>query len=353
MVQDLVNQVNEAHMSAAHFKLQHHLLTLESQESAQRAEIEHQMTRREVEFLQASDRRRSFQSSTSRIPPSPSQSQMDALLKSSKALEAEKNEDKRRLRKAKRIIEIEMGKSEALLEENSMLKQRIQENRKHFNLYLQSSANTPRIDFSTPQRRISRQLPASERSRVDDRGQDPLAALLAADQVLNGEAASHPSTPTKIRISKSRPGHSRGAYSLSSLQTTPGHLTAEEISMPASSSQVSRKNGEKHRRDRDSTISVSDDEALTDDELPQSQASSLAASMLRRIPGSQESSAHSAKAEKSSKALQTKLFGQVKKSGVESKKRRASFGESEKAKKAKLGEGVGLGIGSWGRSVVR
>lgn len=355
MVQDLIQQLNEAHLSAAHFQLQHHLLSLDSQESAQRAEIEHQMSRREVEFLQASDRRRSAQPSTPRVSQSPSQPPIDTLLKTYRALEAEKQEDKRRLRKAKRVIEVEMGKNEALYEENSMLKQRIHDNREHFNQFMQSSAfPTPRADL-TP-RRSAREI---QRSRMG-RDQDPFAALLAADQVLSGEAASVPSTPTRVKPAKFR-GHTRGAYSLSSLHTTPGQpiepvYARSDRSVLAPATEPANLDRERRRR-RDSTISASDDEVLTDQDLPQSQASSLAASMLRR---SQEGASGSAKAEKSSKVLQTKLFGQVKKAGGKgggsgSGKRKGSF-EGGEAKKAKLGEGVGLGLGMgigvggrWGR----
>ena len=108
---------------------------------------------------------------------------------------------------------------------------------------------------------------------------------------------------------------------------------------------------DRDRHDRDSTISVSDEEeAVTDDELPPSQASSLATTMLRRNPGSQASPSQTASAERSSHLLQTKLFGAVKKAGVDrstvSSKRKASFGEPDVVnKKTKLGEGVGLGIG--------
>ena len=109
---------------------------------------------------------------------------------------------------------------------------------------------------------------------------------------------------------------------------------------------------ERDRRDRDSTISASDEEALTDEDLPQSQASSLATNMLRRNPGSQESSILPGKAERSSKLLQTKIFGQVKKVGG-ARKRHASVGESDAVKKMKLTEGVGLGIGTWGASKAR
>ena len=188
LAQSLAVAVAEARMSAAHFKLQHNLLTMESQEAAQRAEIEHQMTRREVEVLQAAEHHhRRTQSATPRVLQQPAQPQIDALLRTCKDLEEEKNEIEHRLQKAKRIIEQEMDKSELLYEENLMLKRRIRENREHFTMLRQSPAfSTPRNDFATPQRRPGHQFAEPARSHVNSRNQDPFAALLAANYTHEG-----------------------------------------------------------------------------------------------------------------------------------------------------------------------
>ena len=130
-----------------------------------------------------------------------------------------------------------------------------------------------------------------------------------------------------------------------------------DISLPYSApgSHLVNESAVRDRRDRDSTISVTDDDAVTSDGeslrgVPQSQASSLATSMLRKNPGSQESLRLSQNAEQSSNLLQTKLFGNVTKPGVgrSTRKRKAnSSADAIAAKKAKLAEGVGLGIGAW------
>lgn len=52
---DLLNIAQEARMSALHFKLQHSLLSFSSNEAIKRAEVEHQLARREVEILQSSE----------------------------------------------------------------------------------------------------------------------------------------------------------------------------------------------------------------------------------------------------------------------------------------------------------
>ncbi|KAI4281977.1 MAG: hypothetical protein L6R38_003291 [Xanthoria sp. 2 TBL-2021] len=53
LVTELLPALSEARMSAAHSKLQHNLLSIETSEAASKAEVEREMTRREVQVLQA------------------------------------------------------------------------------------------------------------------------------------------------------------------------------------------------------------------------------------------------------------------------------------------------------------
>lgn len=353
MAQELVAAVQEARTSAAHFKLQHSLLAMESEQAAQRAEVEHQMTRREVEVLQAAEYKQrtssSMQSRNSQPPPQP---QIEALTRTCRALEDERDQAEKRLLRAKKLVELEKDKVELLEEENALLKKRIRDNREHFSRLksLSPTYTTPRDAYTTPQRK------AVPRFSEPGPNHANIAALLAADQVLSGESLSVPSTPTRTHTSKLKHGHTRGAHSLSSLHTTPLHtrpITHDgypEAMVPfsAPASQLVIESAERERHDRDSTISISDAEDGSDDNIPQSQASSLASDMLRRNPaGSQESLRLSQGAERSSNLLQSKIFGSIKKSS-HLKKRGASFGDSDmKAKKAKVSQGVGLGIESW------
>ncbi|EXJ55823.1 hypothetical protein A1O7_08754 [Cladophialophora yegresii CBS 114405] len=354
MVKDLVAAVGEARTSAAHFKLQHNLLAMESEEAAQRAEIEHQMTRREVEVLQAAEyKHRAMSQRNSLPPPHP---QIEALTGTCKALEEERDEAERRLARAKKLVELQRDRCELLEEENHLLKKRIRENREHFTRLksMSPSYTTPRDAFTTPQRKPVPQFPQSAPSVSN------IAALLAAGEVLSGESLSVPSTPTRTHTSKLKHGHTRGAHSLSSLQTTPLQQTRPKtqesypepmVPFSAPPSQLVVESAERERHDRDSTISISDvEEAVSDDNVQQSQASSMASEMLRRNPGSQESLRLSQGAERSSNLLQSKLFGPIKKSS-HSKKRGPSSEEIDiKAKKAKVAQGVGLGIESWSQA---
>lgn len=350
-----MNAVKEARTAAAHFKLQYSLLDMETQESSQRAEIEHQMTRKEVEVLHAAEQRhRAALTIAARNSAPPSTAQIDSLTQTCKSLEDERDEAERRLGRAKRLIELEKDRSELLAEENEMLKRRIRENREHFTQIKSQSPNwnTPRGTFTTPHRRPVQRYPDTSSSH------QPFAALLAADQVLSGESLSVPSTPTKTHASKLKHGHTRGAHSLSSLHTTPARtrpVTSDgfgDTKYPMSAPGPHfRESAERERTDRDSTISVSDaEEDFSDDEIRQSQASSLATDMLRKNPGSQESLRLSHGAEKSSNVLQSKLFGNVKKPAASGStaKRRGSFDDGAiQAKKARLEKAVGLGIDAW------
>jgi len=153
--------------------------------------------------------------------------------------------------------------------------------------------------------------------------------------------SSLPATP-----SRSRPSHQGHFF------TPINKRTAESrLSYSAPVSQVMAEHPQRDRRDRDSTISASDvEEAVTDEDIPASQASSLATSMLRRYPGSsQEDVPISDNIGKSSTLLQSKLFGHVKKTGIDrtgdSPKRKASSGDKHLAlKKVRVGRALGVGI---------
>ncbi|OJD21581.1 hypothetical protein ACJ73_07076 [Blastomyces percursus] len=410
VAKDLLVFAQEFRMSAAHFKLQHSLLRLTSSEAIKRAEVEQKLARREVEILQSVEYRHRRGLSLEKSPElSPKTPQPDATMRRIKELEDANITLERRLRRAKRIIEEETDKNELLCEENSRLKKRIRENREHFTLMLDhgSLMPSPQPELLTPQRKTtSTRYPDSARSHVSRVGsQDPIAALLAAGQVLHGENVSVHSTPSRNHIHKSNNHHhqahsqphshnpdqehtrvnhlvssfpvtpqrsrnteSRGHFFTPINKRTPDSRHSHRHNHPLSIS--SRERDERDRHDRDSTISASEDdeEALTDEDVPASQASSLATSMLRRYPGSsqeqqqqrqQQHSSMPSNLSKSSSILQTKLFGQVKKAGVErggsgengnnSLKRKAAGNgyASEKdiaAKKLRAGEAFGLGI---------
>ncbi|KAK2739268.1 hypothetical protein FQN57_006603 [Myotisia sp. PD_48] len=346
---ELLVVAQEYRMSAAHYKLQNSLMSLTSNEAVKRAEVEQQLARREVEILQSDEykNRRGLTQSFSQL------SQNDELIAARErihALEQRNTLFERRIHRAKQIIEEKSDQYELLLEENSRLKKRIRDNREHFTLMMDRGGplpSSPHIEYLTPQRKTTQRDPDSARPNAATRlgSQDLLATLLAADQVLHGDAASVQSSPAKHRNVRNPRGHTRGAHSMSSLAPPPSRSTGPTLSSQSHLFTPVNNNGnirrsalrdfdspspavkyigghddDLDRHDRDSTISASDvEEAVTDEELPASQASSLATSMLRRYPGppSQEEPSIPPNISKSSAILQSKLFGHVKKAGLD------------------------------------
>ena len=382
LVSDLISAISEARMSAAHAKLQHSLLAIETAEAANRAAVEHEMTRREVEVLQAGHpmfRGRTTMFSQSSPPQVTTQHQLEIALKRCSKLEDENSLLEHRLKQAKKVIKHIDGRNGQLVEDNQLLRHRIKQNREHIDAMrscgVLSINATPQINHSTPSHRSTGRMHTASRR---EGGQDPFDALLIAGQVLNAEANSVPSTPTHPRQTKIQPGHLRGAHSLSSLPTTPNRsrpLTADKalhtpsnrilssarVSFSAPNSQL-RLDQDRNHDDRDSTISASDheDEAFTDDDVPASQASQAATSMLRRFSGAAPHTTPASIFVPQPKPLtQSKILGKVVKPGfnrLEHQEKRirgktSSDGDSRDSKKTKLGETSteqgGLGIGMW------
>jgi hypothetical protein len=372
IAKELLAVTQESRMSALHFKLQNSLISFTSNEAIKRAEVEQRLARREVEILQSSEYRNRHCISTPVLSPN---SQFDLAFKRVEELEEVKATLERRLRSSKKLIkklmEREKTKTESLQEEIDLLKTRIRENREHFSRLLNRGplSASPRSSLQTPQRKTETRYPDNTPSHVSRGGShDAFAALLAADQVLSGESASVSSTPSRNRFQKQQQlGHVRDSRSLPSLPATPERSRPaheSEYMTPSSkprddltrfsSSAVQSRHTQLSRHDRDSTISISDaEEAVTDEEIPASQASSLATSMLRRLPqSSQEDNSITESIGKQSALLQAKLFGQVRKATAEPPtssfhKRKASLNEDGLAiKKARISESVGLGINS-------
>lgn len=375
--QVLEAKLAEARMSAAHYKLQHNLLTIETEEAAKRMEVEHEMTRREVDVLQHACQGRD----------SPNQDFIAKLKAYCYAVEEDNIALNRRLENAKKIIEIKDDELASARDKEERLLTRIRENREHLN-YLRSPGGifhvaTPKPSNSsypaTPQqyRSTPKHTPMTGRSvrQGRDHSQEPFAALLLADRVLSQENNSAPSTPIISRRTDPRTPnkHSRGVQSLSSLPATPRSGrpdTANSTLLPSiqftpqaefhlASTQHSH---ERRRKSRDSTISASDNEELAraalssfreeSEEIPESQASQNATEMLRIDPresfevAASRTNTPTPTAEKSN-LLQSKIFGSITKGATEKRKRGDDEVVAEySTKKLRVGpEGIGLGIG--------
>jgi hypothetical protein len=381
MVNDLSGVLRDVRLSAAHYKLQYSMAVMESQESASRMAVEMAMVQREIDVLQQAEekRRNNLVSPTQSFQESPVNPAnailMSEMNRQCQMLQNENDELRDLLDQQKRLTEHREGELAGLMEENDRLKTRIRRNRDHIAPFLEqmNEQGSPRSLFgtpyqSTPKHRINRVPPPL--SAESSRGQNNFEALLLADKMLSQETATAPSTPTRSRAPQSRFGHSRGTHSMSSLPQTPNRRTTHlhpgqprtpptfaAVNVPQSAPPVHYQHKVAHtrRESSNSTItasSVDDEEANTDredDEVPESQASQMATSMLRRTAPSKPKSAQSSQ---SSQLVQSKLFGHVKKGSSMSRpgefdKKRLQSAEhhGSPTKRGRIGQGVGLGIG--------
>ncbi|OAL49738.1 hypothetical protein IQ07DRAFT_588260 [Pyrenochaeta sp. DS3sAY3a] len=379
MVNSLSSAFRDMRLSAAHYKLQYNMAVMESQESASRMAVELAMAQREIDVLQQAEEKR-------RSAALPEQSYQESANAANAVIMSEMNRqlqilqsDNEELRdlyeQQKRLTEHREGELASLMEENDRLKTRIRKNRDHIAPLLeQIEQGSPRSVFGTPHQptprhRVSRVPPplATENSR----GQNNFEALLLADKMLSQETATAPSTPTRAHVPRSRFSHQRGAQSMSSLPQTPNrraappraevprtppHFIPATIPQSAPPAHYLQKPTHGRRQSSNSTItasSVDEEEAFTDregeDEVPESQASQMATSLLRRAPPKGQMSAPSSQ---SANLVQSKIFGHVKKGhgltrSGEFEKRRLQSSEhhGSPTKRGRVDPGVGLGIG--------
>jgi hypothetical protein len=377
MVENMSIALREARASAAHFKLQHNMLLTDSTEATKRMEVELQLTQREVEVLQEVEERRRHEY-ISPAQQAGTSALIEDLNRQCMLLHGENEQLRESLARTIQSLEDTDSVLANLREENARLRHRIRTNREHMNGILDSvSDGSPRSVFGTPHRpsyhTTPRHPPTSRLMMTQPREPGAFEALLLADKVLNSqETATAPSTPKATPL-KHRLGHTRNTHSLSSLPTTPTrrpmphtsvlrtppHLTT--IQEPPSVGQnrpphftlASAGASTTHRRaSSDSTISASSVDDNTklhyegsegeEDDIPPSQASQLASSMLRHTPKSSQG-----------KLTQSRIVGRVTKPGVSSsaeseKRRMTSFGGDvgSPSKRGRVGgSAVGLGIG--------
>ncbi|KAK7755458.1 hypothetical protein SLS62_002387 [Diatrype stigma] len=330
-------------METAHHKLQYNLLSMQADDDAKRAAVEHDMTRREVQALRLAE--------DSRL----ARRELDAAAQTSQAkylqlkvwydAAIEENDTlHKRLKLAKKVIQQKEDEIVGLVDERDMLLNRIRENREHFHMLCSPGgvfhgALTPKTPppVATPQqqyRTTPRHTPKSLYNRngryENDADQAGFAVLL---QALNHDNNSAPSTPitTSRPAPRMPPKHTRGVQSLSSLPTTPSARARRgehpgllpSVDLVPQSEPAQRFTGSRvvletpttpaRRKSRESTISADDNEELAraalesvaaatqsfmsqgsrgsrrrgedeEEEVLESQASQAASEMLRRDP---------------------------------------------------------------------
>ena len=370
MVDHLTNALRDMRLSAAHYKLQHNMAVMESQEAASRMAVELAMAHRELDVLQQAEEKRR------QAAPEPSYAEsahaanaiiMAEMNRQNQILQAENEQLRDLFEQQKRLTEHREGELASLIEENDCLKSRIRKNRDHMAPLLEqmNEHSSPRSTYGTPHQPTPRRLHRTPLSNENIRGPNNFEALLLADKMLSQETATAPTTPrTATHVQRSR-GHHRGAQSMSSLPNTPNRRShpyarpprTPPSYMPATIPQSAppahyqQKPAHERRQSSNSTItasSVDEEEAFTDredDQINESQASQMASTMLRSAPPPK-----AMHAPPSSNLIQSKIFGHVKKghSSTRSKeieKRRPEPAGHHASPRGRVDHGVGLSIG--------
>lgn len=378
-------------MEAAHHKLQFNLLSLQADEDAKRAVVEHEMTRREVDALRDAEHSRYARRELSTASESAQAKYLQLRVWYEQVVEENESLNKR-LKLAKKVIHQKEDEVVSLTDERDMLLNRIRENREHFHLLCSPggifhTALTPKtqtVSSSPVQHRATpRQTPRSAH-RDREHGQEPFDVLLKAATQENNSAPTTPTANYKPAAPRSQSKHTRNVQSMSSLPTTPtprsraatsGLLPSVDV-VPQSEPPYRHSryipetptSGRHHyrRKSRESTISAEDNEELArqalhsfasrgsepshssrrrhaaeeaEEEVFESQASQAASEMLRRDPresfdvassvdASRDGTPTPAAAERSAK-LQAKLFAGLNKSGAATTDKRKFSGHGE------------------------
>ncbi|KAF2633876.1 hypothetical protein BU25DRAFT_405712 [Macroventuria anomochaeta] len=372
MVQDLTTALRDIRLSAAHYKLQHNMAVMESQEAASRMAVELAMAHRELDVLQQAEEKRR----QAAAPPEPSYAEtanaanaiiMAEMSRQHQALQAENEQLRDLFEQQKRLTEHREGELASLIEENDRLKSRIRKNRDHMAPFLEhmNEHGSPRSTFGTPQQPAPRRLHRTPLSNDNIRGSNNFEALLLADKMLSQETATAPTTPRTAPHAPRSRGHHRGAQSMSSLPNTPNRRShpyarpprtppnymPAAIPQSAPPAHYQQKPAHERRHSSNSTItasSIGEEETFTDrkgDEIIESQASQMATSMLRRAPPPK-----AMHAPPPSNLVQSKIFGHVKKGHSstrpkEIEKRRPESAGHHASPRGCVDHGVGLGIG--------
>ncbi|TRX89001.1 hypothetical protein FHL15_010123 [Xylaria flabelliformis] len=379
----------------AHHNLQYELLSIQAMEDANRANVENEMTRREVEALRSAECARQARRELE-VRVDPVQTKYHELQQAHDALTKDHNELLHRFKSASRLVQQQAEEINVLNEDREMLLNRIRENRQHFHMLCSPGgvfygALTPKTPSTSPQqhRTTPRQTPRSANRSARHENETNAAGFAALLQALKQDNSA-PTTPTSANRAVPRAPfrQHRAAHSMSSLPATPqsrsrgNHGLLPSIDLVPRTEPAQRFGNRvnpqtptprKRRKSRESTISAEDEAEETsrmrtlesvaaaaqsymsqgshysrrregeEEEVFESQATQAASEMLRRDPRESFEVASSVgsrdvtppPAEKLNK-IQTKLYGPVQKAGMNMDKRKFSGGSNPEEVRGEL-----------------
>lgn len=377
-VMELQAAVQEAKMSAAHHKLQYQMLSQESAAALECMKMEASMSEQENRIIHKAEHARAATTPVQTLQEGtiPVHKELyQRMCRHIQLLRESNNSLTAQFEQQQQYVERQDDEIASLTDKVDLMRQRIHAHREQAQKYRQPHTSrhmegTPRSVYSTPQHIRSH--------AATQRQPQPFAALLQASEMASQESAR----TAAGRGSSSKKGHTRNANSMSSLPSTPHRSQRVQqpfyhtpsgrhqplkvpstATMPRTSalrtpdvySQQSLPVPQQQGPPSDGTVSASDNdydsEAETDiieqdDEVPESEASRSASQMLRTSQEEQQAKRESFKGSgmlppKTDSMRQTKLFGQVRKAGVDRS-------DGPPAKRARTSEGVGLGIAGAG-----
>lgn len=371
----------ETKMSAAHYKLQYQMLSQESAAAIERMAVEARMTQYEDEVIHIAE-----QAKAAATPAQPSPVQ-EGMIPVQKDLYQRMCHEIQQLTEINNYLRNEYDhhektvlkqetQIESLTDRVGLMRERIRQNREHINRLRRPTTATgteytARSTYSTPHRN-------------GRGGQDQFAALLQASEMASQEA-----NPRRVDHSRSTSGkkslHGKSVPAISSLPATPhrNHKPAQptmyatpsrqhQLNVPSTAplprtSAVRTPDIYSHPSlpitsaagpprgmmqippapQSEDTVSNSDREADSeaetdiiepDEEIGESQASRAASLMLRSSQEGSFQGPRSGHTHANEKLKQTRLFGAVRKSGVD------RDDEGRPTKRPRTAAGIGLGI---------
>lgn len=373
IIADLLPALQEARTDAAHHKLQHQMLAIESAEVVERIQVEMDMAQAEREVLQSGDQQQGPAEVQHQL--SPAKAEVDpnvrsvhvdlynAMVNEIQDLKTRNMHHESTIAQQKRMIVQQESEIASMTDRIGLLRERLQENREHLNRYRRPSAapeGTPRSERSTPYRTQHRDMSATY-----SREHRPFDALLHATDLMSHTSPSAPQTPKRKRDYRPsapltpqtvQPRTSRNVYE------TPQSNRHTHLKVPMSApaprmgsltGRIPSATQPQRGHESDGTVSATDDsEAETDvpgrEDMPESRASREAAELLRtptRSPPQQYMQQQQPRSVSGGQPLtQSRLFGQVKKSSLPQHQQRE---DAEPHAKRPRGNSIGLGIAGY------
>ncbi|KAK3316563.1 Thiolase, N-terminal domain-containing protein [Apodospora peruviana] len=292
MLQACITEHSRLKMETAHHKLQFNLLDLTAREDAQRAAVEHEMTKKEVEALRIAEHSRQARRDLSSASESTQAKYHQLKIWYDQAVE-ENDILAKKFKAAKKVIQQKEDEILRLRDDQDLLLNRIRENREHFHHLCspggmfhgamtpktQTAAGTPVQNKSTP-RQTPKSVSTQREPRDHGHNQNFAVLLQALSSQENNSAPSTPVTAGRPNAPHRIPSkHTRAVQSMSSLPSTPigrgGHGLLPSVDLVPQTEPPYRQNrlvpetppaGGSARRERrssrESTISAGDNAEL-------------------------------------------------------------------------------------------